>query len=132
MGITALQHCTLIVQDMAATRLFYTEALGMAEVARPSSFDFDGAWFRTAAAEIHVIAAADTRSPAGGIDPGPAGYRGRAFHIAFEVDNLAAMQERLTSYNVPIVGGPQDRGDGVTQLYLFDPDRYLIELFERP
>ena len=31
--------------------------------------------------------------------------------------------------NVEIVGGPRPRGDGVLQMYVCDPDSYIVELF---
>jgi catechol 2,3-dioxygenase-like lactoylglutathione lyase family enzyme len=30
---------------------------------------------------------------------------------------------------VEIVGGPRPRGDGVQQIFIYDPDGYMIELF---
>ena len=37
----------------------------------------------------------------------------------------------LHTLNVEIVGGPRQRGDGVQQVFICDPDGYLIELFVR-
>src|SRR6266581_1767141 len=35
----------------------------------------------------------------------------------------------LQAHNVAIVGGPRPRGDGVLQMYVCDPDGYIVELF---
>jgi catechol 2,3-dioxygenase-like lactoylglutathione lyase family enzyme len=55
---------------------------------------------------------------------------GLANHIALEVDDLAAALVRLEEHGVPLIGGPMPRGDGYVQVFLRDPDGYVIELFE--
>ena len=34
----------------------------------------------------------------------------------------------LAENNVPVAAGPRPRGDGATQLYIYDPDGHMIEL----
>lgn len=102
----------------------------MEEVPRPKKFTFRGAWFRRGASEVHLILADDTTAPPGLPDPGPARYTGLATHLAFEVDDLDAVVEHLQRHAVPIFGGPVARGDGVTQIYVHDPDGYLVEFFK--
>ncbi len=134
MHIRALDHAALLVKDVERSRYFYGTVLGMNEEPRPSNFAFPGAWFRKGAAHIHLI---------GEIEEGRATqvvatYRrdelavGHATHLAFEVDDLDAAQEHLRSHNIEIVGGPRPRGDGVQQLYVLDPDGYVIEYFVFP
>jgi catechol 2,3-dioxygenase-like lactoylglutathione lyase family enzyme len=41
------------------------------------------------------------------------------------------MLQHLHTLNVEIVSGPRQRGDGVQQVFICDPDGYLIELFVR-
>ncbi|MCW5849378.1 MAG: VOC family protein [Anaerolineae bacterium] len=59
------------------------------------------------------------------MDPGcavliwPASQNGR---------HLAAAQAHLADHGVAVVLGPRGRGDGVTQMYCYDPDGHLIEL----
>jgi catechol 2,3-dioxygenase-like lactoylglutathione lyase family enzyme len=126
-----LQHCGLIVADLARSRRFYGEALGLEEVARPPNFRFAGAWFRLDDTELHLLAQEDTTGAAGMPDPGQGVAGGLATHLALEVDDLAGWQERLYAHAIPVAAGPMPRGDGVTQLFVFDPDRYVVELFER-
>jgi catechol 2,3-dioxygenase-like lactoylglutathione lyase family enzyme len=52
-------------------------------------------------------------------------------HLALEVDDLPAWQARLGAHGVPPAAGPMPRGDGVDQLFVLDPDGYVVELFER-
>lgn len=129
--LKGLQHCSLVVRDLERSRWFYGTVLGMEEVPRPSTFTFRGAWFRRGGHEVHLILASDTTAPPGLPDPGVGKQTGLATHIAFEVADLEAARAELQRHGVRVVGGPMPRGDGVMQLYVEDPDGYLIELFER-
>ena len=133
MEITSLDHAALIVADVERSRRFYADVLQMDEAPRPPTFDFPGAWFRRGSAEIHLIGEAEAGRTA---TIQPAYYerelrRGYLPHIAFEVNDISAARAHLESLQVALVGGPQSRGDGVTQLYIRDPDGYVIELFDR-
>jgi len=130
MEIKGIQHCGLVVQDLEKSRWFYGVVIGMQEVSRPPNFTFGGAWFRSGGDEIHLIVAGDTTAPPGFKDPGPGKHTGLATHISFEVTDLAAMKAGLESHGLEILGGPLARGDGVEQLYLHDPDGYLVEFFQ--
>lgn len=103
----------------------------MEEIPRPRNFTFRGAWFRQGSCEVHLILADDTTAPPGLPDPGPAKHNGLATHIAFEVEDLQAVRSHLELNHVEIVGGPIPRGDGMLQLWVHDPDGYLIEFFAR-
>src|ERR1700676_5371544 len=46
-------------------------------------------------------------------------------HIALLVKDV----ERLHAHDVQIRGGPRPRGDGVQQMYICDPDGYIVEFF---
>jgi catechol 2,3-dioxygenase-like lactoylglutathione lyase family enzyme len=127
--IKTLAHNGLVVRDLAKTRHFYGAVIGANEVPRPKTFKFDGAWFQFGDSELHFILEKDTTTTAGWAHPGPGAQRGLATHIAFEVDDLAAMQARLKTHGVEIIG-PLQRGDGVLQLYVFDPDSYMLEFFQ--
>jgi len=129
MKIKTLQHCGLVVRDLERSRWFYGTVLGMQEVLRPSNFIFGGAWFQGGDSQLHLILASDTTAPAGFVDAGPAKHTGLATHLAFEVEDLAAVQATLEQHGIAILGGPMLRGDGVEQLYLYDPDGYLLECF---
>jgi catechol 2,3-dioxygenase-like lactoylglutathione lyase family enzyme len=125
-----LQHCGLIVADLERSRRFYGGALGLEEVPRPSNFVFAGAWFQIGEDQLHLLAETDTTGRAGGGDPGPSARVGLATHIALEVDDLDTARVRLGDHDVPLIGGPMPRGDGYDQIFVRDPDGYVIELFE--
>lgn len=130
MGIR-LQHCGLLVADLERSRRFYGEALGLEEVPRPANFTFAGTWFALGETEIHLLAEADSTGRAGTPPPGPGLAGGLATHLALQVDDLPAWQERLAASGVATAAGPMPRGDGVDQLFVLDPDGYVVELFER-
>jgi catechol 2,3-dioxygenase-like lactoylglutathione lyase family enzyme len=127
--IENLNHVTLIVSDLEASRRFYGDALGMEEVARPESFHFAGAWFRAGSAELHLIDQKDSGQGPGETAPaeGAPGGRGRARHFACTVTSTQACLRRLTEHGIPVAVGPRPRGDGPTQTYCYDPDGHLIE-----
>jgi len=125
-----LQHCGLIVADLERSRLFYSGALGLEEVPRPRNFVFEGAWFQVGDDQLHLLVEGETTSRAGGADPGPSATVGLANHIALEVDDLEGSVGRLDKHGVALIGGPMPRGDGYDQVFIRDPDGYVIELVQ--
>lgn len=121
-----IDHVTLIVKDVAASRSFYVGVLGMEEVDRPA-FSFGGAWFQAGATLIHLI----EEHP----ESGPAGYpvevlqkSSRNHHFAFEVDDATAAAESLKQQGFELVDEPKTRPDGAVQMFVTDPDGHVIEL----
>jgi catechol 2,3-dioxygenase-like lactoylglutathione lyase family enzyme len=125
-----LQHCGLIVADLERSRRFYGGALGLEEVPRPHNFRFEGAWFQVGDDQLHLLVQSETTSRAGGADPGPSAAVGLANHIAIEIDDLGSARARLDEHDVQLIGGPMPRGDGYEQVFVRDPDGYVIELFQ--
>lgn len=131
MSIRSLNHAALLVSDVERSTEFYTRVLELEEVARPATFAFPGAWLRKGSVELHLIGEAEP-GRTGQVHPG---YRrdeyagGYGSHLAFEVDDLDETMQYLRAQHVEIAGGPRDRGDGVQQLYICDPDGYMIEFF---
>jgi catechol 2,3-dioxygenase-like lactoylglutathione lyase family enzyme len=121
--VKSLDHVTIVVKDLAATRRFYVEALGMAEVARPG-FSFAGQWFQAGATLIHTILEYEGSGPAGtGAERNTRGH-----HFAFLVDDATAAEARMREYGVPIAAPLKVRPDGAKQVFVHDPDGHLIEL----
>jgi catechol 2,3-dioxygenase-like lactoylglutathione lyase family enzyme len=125
-----IQHVGLVVSDLERSRRFYSGALGLEEVARPSNFAFDGAWFRFGGTELHLLSDAHATGGAGQPDPGRGAERGMTHHLAFEVDDLGAATARLADHGVELAGGPMPRGDGYLQVFFRDPDGHVLELFQ--
>lgn len=133
MNIRKADHVALLVADVERTRQFYTHVLGMWEVPRPQTFNFPGAWLQMNNFQVHLIGEeANEKGRAKQVHPGYAAgelSHGHATHVAFEVENLEEAMQHLHEQGVAIVGGPRPRGDGVQQLYICDPDGYVVELF---
>ena len=125
-----LDHGALLVADAERSRAFYVDGLGLSEVPRPPTFDFPGFWVAVGDQQLHFIGEAE----GGRARDVHTGWRsdelarGYATHLALEVEDFDAYAARLREHGIPFVGGPRDRGDGVTQAYVADPDGHVIEI----
>jgi catechol 2,3-dioxygenase-like lactoylglutathione lyase family enzyme len=132
MKLRALDHAALLVKDVERSRQFYGQLLGLEEVPRPSNFDFPGAWFAVGTQTVHIIGENEVgraqQLHSGNYRPDELAI-GHIAHTAFEVDDLDETVQYLHAHDIQIVGGPRPRGDGVMQLYICDPDSYVVELF---
>jgi catechol 2,3-dioxygenase-like lactoylglutathione lyase family enzyme len=120
------------VSDVERAVRFYTDALGLEQVPRPSTFDTPGAWLQVGDHQIHLIGETDTgRSHAmnPGYDPAEIAI-GYGNHLALVVDDLDATVERVRAAGVEPGGEIIARGDGVRRTFVTDPDRNIIELME--
>ncbi len=128
--IIDLNHVTVISSDIEASKRFYCDVLGMEEVTLPPSFTHATTWFRKGNAEIHLVALRDASQQPG--DP-PIHVEAdrdvsRARHLALAVKDLAEAERVLKAAGIKVVLGPRPRGDGIDQLFCYDPDRHLVEL----
>ena len=128
--VRGIDHVLVVSSDLDKTREFYRGLLGMDEMPRPD-FSFPGLWFQAGKTQIHVIFESDEAGTAG-----PAGFTGtmpaRGHHMAFELDDCAVAVDQLQAAGIPIAAGPRSRPDGFRQVYIHDPDGYLVELFSAP
>jgi len=115
--ITEMNHFTVLAKDLAETRSFYIEVLGLSEGARPP-MGFPGAWFYAGGRPVlHVISGRQ-------LPPDP---KGVLDHMAFSATGLADVAERLRGAEVPYDLRRQP-GSGVWQLFFFDPNGARVEL----
>lgn len=121
--VQSLDHVTIVVKDLAATRRFYVDLLGMQEVPRPA-FSFAGQWFRAGATFIHTI----LEAPGTGVAGNGRDDNSRGHHFAFLVADCRAAAELLAAAGVPLVSPVKLRPDGAAQLFVQDPDGHLVEL----
>ncbi|WP_095011431.1 VOC family protein [Tsuneonella mangrovi] len=119
MAIVGLDHVQLAMPKGGedAARGFYSEVLGLAEVAKPVDLaKRGGCWFEGGEAHIH-LGVEDPFSPA------------RKAHPALLVDDLAALRLKLANAGVTFTEGSPldgyDRGD------VSDPFGNRIELMQR-
>ncbi|PIQ22634.1 MAG: glyoxalase [Cytophagales bacterium CG18_big_fil_WC_8_21_14_2_50_42_9] len=121
MIILDLNHVALHVQDVAVSCRFYGEVLNLPAMDRPA-FDFPGAWFRLGPVQqLHLIGEREAA-----VHNHPQGT-----HFALRVASVPEAAAELQQKNVAFMG-PQQRPDGKWQLFIQDPDGYVIELTELP
>ena len=127
--LQSFDHLTLIVADVTVSRRFYVEQLGFEEVERPA-FDFPGAWFRLSESMIHVTQESELAGRAGWGDRA-VGSLSRGHHIAYATTDFDNALLAIQKFGIEIAAGPQTRPDGARQVYIFDPDRHVIEICTR-
>jgi catechol 2,3-dioxygenase-like lactoylglutathione lyase family enzyme len=112
-------HVALHVKDIAASTKFYKEVMGLEPVAVPDSLKAIRSWFKLGAdQQIHLLAGRNfevKNDRNGG-------------HFALFVQSITAAEKYLTQHKMGF--HKQVRFDGAVQIYLADPDGYLIELNE--
>jgi catechol 2,3-dioxygenase-like lactoylglutathione lyase family enzyme/uncharacterized protein YunC (DUF1805 family) len=128
--VRSIDHVTLVVADLARSRAFYVDLLGMQPISRPP-FSFDGTWFQAGATQIHLILEHAESGPAGNLEPrNRLGMR--SHHLAFEVADASAAAAWLRERGVPIIAEAKFRPDGAVQTFVTDPDGHLVELTTFP
>ncbi len=112
-------HVALHVKDIAASTKFYKEVMGLEPVAVPDSLKAIRSWFKLGTdQQIHLLAGRDfeVKNDRNGS------------HFALFVTSIFAAEKYLTQHKMSF--HKQVRFDGAVQIYLADPDGYLIELNE--
>ncbi|WP_020471561.1 VOC family protein [Zavarzinella formosa] len=53
--VTHIDHCSVIITDVAAARRFYGEQLGLREIPAPKEFDFIAVWYDLGGTYLHLL-----------------------------------------------------------------------------
>ena len=111
-----LDHCSVLITDLAKARVFYVGVLGLKEIPRPKTFDFVALWFQLGDGQtLHLLQKPqpDTRSPR---------------HFALSVPDAKAAREHFRARGVEIQeAGPIPHCD---RFFVHDPDGNRIELIQ--
>ncbi|MEO2090901.1 MAG: VOC family protein [Gemmataceae bacterium] len=115
LGITHLDHCSVIITDAAAARAFYGGALGLQEIPAPREFDLVAVWYDLGGTYLHLL-----------LKPHPDAISPR--HFCLHVADAAAAREVLRAKGVPV-------DETVTiaaadRFFVRDPDGNRIELLQ--
>jgi catechol 2,3-dioxygenase-like lactoylglutathione lyase family enzyme len=114
-----LQHINIRCADVESSRRFY-ECLGLAVGSRPP-FTSRGYWLYAGTIPVvHLVQRPNGEAVAG---PGT----GNLDHVAFEGKDLASTRRMLNSQGITFREALVPR-DGVTQLFVADPDGITLEL----
>jgi len=117
MSATAMNHFTILTDNVEGTVRFYNDLLGLTEGPRPA-FDFPGAWLYQGGQPILHIVGGRTKEE---LRPGVID------HMAFSAVDLSDTLARLTAHNVAHSCRRQV-GSGVWQVFFFDPNGARVEL----
>lgn len=120
--ITSLLHASFICRDLEASVAFYQDVLGMSIDQQRPDLGYPGAWLNVARYQIHLL---QLPNP----DPvtGRPQHGGRDRHIAFAVNDLDALVDRLTQYAIPFTLSKSGR----KALFARDPDGNALEFIEQ-
>ena len=117
MPIAAMNHFTVLTDDVPRTVRFYCDLLGLVEGERPA-FAFPGAWLYAGGnAVLHVVGG----RPRAELTPGVID------HMAFSATGLAATLATLKALGIEHTCR-QRVGSGVWQVFLHDPNGARVEL----
>ena len=118
-----LDHYTIHCAELARSRWFYTQVLGMTEGYRPPFEGPEGAWMYGPSNTplVHLYAGrSDGLKSTGGLD-----------HIAFRVGDIADIVERLERHDIEFDSAEVPEL-GSRQVFFRDPDGIQVELTYEP
>jgi glyoxylase I family protein len=116
--ILSLHHSSIVVSDLAVSRQFYENLLGLALSDKRPKLPYDGAWYEIGDQQIHLLVVPNceaglVRPEHGGVDR----------HIALKVADIEALKADLDRagmhYSVSKSGRPA--------LFCRDPDDNALE-----
>ena len=121
MAVTAMNHFTILTDNLPATLAFYEEHLNLKPGARPP-FKFPGAWLYADGGRgkdpiLHIIAGKEKKDLVKGVID----------HMAFSGTGLTAAVEKLKTKDIKYELRKQV-GSGTWQLFFFDPNDAKIEI----
>ncbi len=129
MSLETLDHFLVRAADLAATKAFYEDVLGLSSGHRPP-FPFPGEWLYLGDSPcVHLVDVSDDAARSAYLDDGGAAEAaagsGAVDHISFRASDLDGMLERLEALGVAV-----RRRDvpGLKQLFIEDPNGITIEL----
>lgn len=126
LSLIGFDHITLVVANVNDSRKFYVDQLGFEEASRPA-FSFPGAWFKIGDTMIHVTESDELSGKAGWGDRAVS-RTSRGHHFAYRTSDFDQALRAIENYGIEIASGPQTRPDGANQVYIYDPDRHLVEI----
>ena len=124
--IRKLLHTRMRVNDMDETIRFYRDILGLSVSERKKSpRGSELAFLKVPNSEEEIELCSFPAS-------GKVEVQEDLVHLAFEVDDLDDMMTYLKEKGIPITDGPTTTSSGNRFCFIDAPDRYEIELIERP
>lgn len=120
--ILSYNHVGLAVKDLQVSAKFYREILGLEPVGVPDNLVAIRRWFKIAPGqELHLLLG--RKDPVANNDK-----NGAHFSLTIPANSADGIEAFLKSKEIPY--HRQQRFDGAFQIYITDPDGYVIELNE--
>lgn len=117
--VVAHNHVALQVKDIQQSTNFYRDVLGLESIPVPDSLKAIRSWFKLGTnQQIHLLAGRTI----------PVNNDRNGSHFALFVKSISSTEAYLVQHKMPF--HKQVRFDGSVQIYLADPDGYLIEFNE--
>ena len=113
--VTHIDHCTILVTDVAKARHFYGDLLGLREVPAPKEFDFVAVWYDLGGQYLHLLQKPepDTPSPR---------------HFCLHVDDVQAARDALRAKGLTIAETVKIAA--ADRFFVRDPDGNRVELLQ--
>ncbi|GIX05635.1 MAG: glyoxalase [Candidatus Poribacteria bacterium] len=113
--VEGIHHVSILVTDFDRSREFYGGILGLEEIAKPSTFNFEVVWFRFGEDQLHLI-------------PSPTPDVPSPRHFALHVEDAQAAREHLKKHGCVVEETTPI--PGADRFFTFDPDGNRIELIQ--
>jgi glyoxylase I family protein len=117
----AILHASFLVQDLARARAFYEGVLGLVPNPERPDLGYEGVWYDVGEQQLHLLA---LESP--DLREGRPAHGGHDRHVAFAVEDMAALEAALAAAGVPYTRSRSGR----VALFLRDPDGNALEFIE--
>ncbi|XP_006343374.1 lactoylglutathione lyase-like [Solanum tuberosum] len=125
--LLSLNHVSLLVKDVWDSKRFYEDVLGFCLVKRPSSFNFHGAWLYNYGIGIHLLENKTIEDLDINDEPRPINPKDN--HISFQCTDVDLVKRRLDEMGIRyVIALVEEEGIKVDQVFLHDPDGYMIEM----
>jgi glyoxylase I family protein len=115
LGVTHIDHVSVLITDLGRSRRFYRDVLGLREIAKPKTFDFRVIWFDLGTQQLHLL-----------LKPNPDAISPR--HFALRVADIHAAREHCRRHGLePEETTPIPHCD---RFFIHDPDGNRIEVVQ--
>jgi catechol 2,3-dioxygenase-like lactoylglutathione lyase family enzyme len=112
---TGIDHVSVLITDVARSRAFYRDLLGLREIAKPRTFDFVALWFDLGGQQLHLLQ-----------KPQPDTVSAR--HFALRVKDVNQAREHFRRRGVDIAETTPI--PGCDRFFIRDPDSNRIEIIQ--
>lgn len=117
--ITGINHVALAVEDIRTSTVFYRDVIGLQPIPVPDDLKGIRSWFQIAPGqELHLLAGRKTA----------VFHDKNGSHFSLSIPNADPVETYLKANNISY--HRQQRFDMAWQIYISDPDGYVIELNE--